>query len=104
MKPSEKHPPRTWSRKCAIAHRLLVLSAYRFLSLIIVGSLPLLAHTLISMQSEVARDRTWVAPELWLLSLVMWGTAFAEAIIQERGGLRCYLIRWASCFAIFISA
>ena len=101
-------PPRrrfaSRNSKAATARRFIVLSVYRLFSLIVVGSLPLVAHTLISMQLEGPEHRTWVAPELWLLSLVMWGTAFGDALTQEAGNLRRSVFGWGSIFGLIGSA
>jgi hypothetical protein len=94
----------TFDRKRAIARHFTVLAIYRFFSLFLVGIMPLVAHALISMQTEAAETRAWVAPELWLLSLVMWGSTLAESLAQESAGLRRYFISWGGLFGVFGSA
>jgi hypothetical protein len=90
--------------KAAIARRFIVFSVYRLFSLTVVGSLPLVAHTLISMQLEGPENRTWVAPELWLLSLVMWGTTFGDVLAQKGGDLRRSVFGWGSVSGLIGSA
>jgi hypothetical protein len=93
-----------FDRKRAIVRRFIMLAMYRFFGFCIVGSMPLVAHWLVSVQTDPASSRPWVAPELWLLSLVMWGTALAEALAQEEVTIRRYVMAWCGFFGALGSA
>jgi hypothetical protein len=93
-----------FDRKRAIVRRFIMLALYRFFSLCIVGIFPLVAHTLVSIQTEPASNRPWVAPELWLLSLVMWGSALAESLADDEGDARRAFMGWCGFFGAIGSA
>jgi hypothetical protein len=93
-----------FDRQRAIVRRFIMLATYRFCTLFFVGIMPLVAHYLVSAQTERPESRPWVAPELWLLSLVMWGSVFAESLAQETDGLRRYLARWGGFSGVITSA
>jgi len=91
-------------RNRAVLRRFGVLAIYRFVTLFVVGIMPLAVHTFISVQTDGPESRTWATPELWLLSLVMWGSSFAESLAQESADFRCYTIRWGGFAGVVGSA